>query len=67
MVIEVERRWRRKLEKNKRGNIFELAKKAEQKQSNKVKRVKLRRTPLNMLSESVNHNEYESSADIWAC
>ena len=46
---------------------FGLPKKEEQKQSNEVKRAELKGTPLYMLLESVNHNEYESSADIWAC
>ena len=46
---------------------FGLPKKEEQKQSNEVKRAELKGTPLYMLLELVNHNEYESSADIWAC
>ena len=66
-MIEVEGRWRRKLGKNKKGKNFGLAKKAEQKQSNEVKRAELRGTPLYMSQESVNHNEYELPTDIWAC
>lgn len=45
---------------------FGLSKKAEEKQSDEVKRAELRGTPLYMSPESVNHNEYESPADIWA-
>ena len=66
-MIEVEGRWRRKLGKNKKGKNFGLAKKAEQKQSNRVKRAELRGTLLYMLPELVNHNEYKSPTDIWAC
>jgi serine/threonine protein kinase len=45
---------------------FGLAKKAEQKQSDQENRAEFRGTPLYMSPESVNHNEYESPADIWA-
>jgi serine/threonine protein kinase len=41
---------------------FGLAKKTGQKQG----RVEIRGTPLYMAPESVNNNEYESGADIWA-
>jgi serine/threonine protein kinase len=45
---------------------FGLAKKAKQKQSTEEKRAEVRGTPLYMSPESVNENEYESPADIWA-
>lgn len=45
---------------------FGLAKRAEQKQSKEENRAEVRGTPLYMSPESVNDNEYESPADIWA-
>ena len=41
--------------------------KEKQKKSNEVKKVELRGTHLYMSPESVNHNEYKSPVDIWAC
>ncbi|XP_062155850.1 mitogen-activated protein kinase kinase kinase 20-like [Alnus glutinosa] len=45
---------------------FGLAKKAQQKQSKEENRAEIRGTPLYMAPESVNNNEYEYPADIWA-
>lgn len=45
---------------------FGLAKKSGEKQSNEETKCVLRGTPMCMSPESVNDNEYESPADIWA-
>ncbi|KAF5752896.1 hypothetical protein HS088_TW01G00814 [Tripterygium wilfordii] len=45
---------------------FGLAKKSGEKQSGEQSRVQIRGTPLYMAPESVNENEYESPADVWA-